>query len=114
MPARQARSRAIASSTRRAAAEKPQRRRVERLDAERQPVDAGGAKAAKRSGLGRGRVGFQRDFERRVRSATAPRDPLDQRRRPSSGAISDGVPPPKKIDVRLAVRASARRDGRDR
>ncbi len=58
-------------------AEKAQRRWVERLDAERQPVDAGLGKGAETRGLGGIRVGFEGDFDI-GRNGPMPLHPFEQ------------------------------------
>src|SRR5271170_206942 len=45
------------------AAEEFERAVVERLDAERQPIDAGGGELAEARRLDRGRIGFERDLD---------------------------------------------------
>ena len=77
------------------AAERLERGIVERLDAERDAVDAGGAVAAKARGFDAGRVGFQRHLDI-GRDAPGLRDGIEDRA-DGCGCISDGVPPPKKI-----------------
>ena len=89
---------AASASSRCAARPRNQRCIVERLHAERQPVDPGGGEAGEALGLGRVRVGLQRDLEigrggpapamRSISAATV------------AGGISDGVPPPKKTTSR--------------
>ena len=70
---------------------------VERLHAERDAVDAGGAIAAKARRLDAGRIGFQRDFD--VAAPRASALPIASRIAPTvCGCISDGVPPPRKIE----------------
>ena len=77
---------------------------VQRLHAERDAVDAGGAVAAEALRLDAGRVGLERDLDvggdgpvlRRSRRGS---------RRPSPAAISDGVPPPRKMLVDRRARA---------
>jgi hypothetical protein len=68
---------------------------VERLNAERDAVDAGGPVAAEAGGFDAGRIGFEADLDV-GRDATV------------AGCISDGVPPPKKIveTVRSGTRAA--------
>jgi len=63
-----------------AAAEKRQRGVVQRLHAQRHPVDPGGPEAREPAGLGGGRVGLQRDLDVR-RHRPARRDPVEHRRR---------------------------------
>ena len=90
-----------------AAAQFGQRAFAQRLHAERDAVDAGGAVAAEAVGLDRGRVGFERDLGvridrpvlRRWRRGCAPTE---------RGSISEGVPPPKKIDCTVRPGASSR------
>ena len=81
-----------------AAAEEFQRRIVERLHAERDAVNAGSAQLGKARGLDRGRIGFERDLEiaRRYGQCCAARSISAAA---VAGAISEGVPPPKKIEV---------------
>ena len=69
---------------------------VERLDAERDAVDAGGAVAAETLGLDAGGIGLERDLGVR-RDASSARRSRRGWRRPSPGSISDGVPPPRKM-----------------
>ncbi len=60
-------------------AEKTQRPRVERLDAERQAVDPGRGKGAEALGLGRIRVGLESDFDIAGDPPARPH-PVEQRR----------------------------------
>ena len=92
-------------------AQKAQRRRVERLDAEREPVDPGCGKSPEAIGLGGIRVRLQSDFEIgrtcqcvRTRSSNAAT---------VSGGISDGVPPPKNTEPTVASGRERRLAGRD-
>ena len=69
---------------------------VQRLHAQRQAIDAGGAVIGEARRVGAGGIGFQRDFDVVGQRATAARSyrACARRERP---CISDGVPPPKKI-----------------
>ena len=60
-------------------AEKAQGRRIERLHAERQPVDPGRGKRAEAAGLGRIRVGLEGNFDIR-QHRPMPAHPVEQRR----------------------------------
>jgi hypothetical protein len=66
-----------------------QRRVVQRLHAERDAVDTGGTIAAKARRLDAGRIGLERDLDV-ARDMPVPT---------VCGCISDGVPPPRKIEV---------------
>ena len=88
------------------AAEPPQILVVQRLHAERHAVDAGGAIAAEALGLDAGRIGLQRhlDIGSTVHAAA-----MASRMAPTvAGCISDGVPPPKKIERDTAPRRQRR------
>ncbi len=78
---------------------------VEALQAERQAVDARGGEIGEARGLDRVRIGFERDFEvvRRRPMLAAP--PMI-RAETVAGSISEGVPPPKKMEV--SVRPGSR------
>ena len=79
---------------------------VERLDAERDAVDAGGAVAAEAGGFDAGRIGFEADLDV-GRNAPMFCDRIEDRAT-VAGCISEGVPPPKKIveTVRSGTRAA--------
>ena len=82
---------------------------IQRLDAERDAVHARLAERAQPAGLDRGRVRLERDLDVRLSApAAAPR--ARSRRAAVPGSISEGVPPPKKIEVsrRPAVSAATR------
>ncbi len=87
------------------AAERLEARIVERLHAERQPVDAGRAVAGEVLGLDAGGIGFERDLgiARRARQWPAMASRIAAT---VAGCISDGVPPPKKMLVTLRPGAS--------
>jgi hypothetical protein len=78
------------------AAEEAQRLLVQRLEAERDSVDAGRGEIGEARGFDGGGVGLERDLDagreapvalgRSISAATV------------SGGISEGVPPPKKIE----------------
>ena len=91
--------------------QRAQRRIVQRLHAERNPVDAGGAVAGKARRLDAGRIGFQRDLG--IVAATRQCLAIASRIAPTvCGCISEGVPPPRKIDD-TSPAGGARRDGFD-
>ena len=89
-------------------AEEAKVRVVQRLDAERDAVDAGGAVAAEALRLDARRVGFERDLGVR-RDRPVPGDRVEDA--PTvAGSISDGVPPPRKmLDTVRPGRAVRRR-----
>ena len=78
------------------AAEEAQRRVVERLQAERDAVDPGGGEVGEARRLDRRGVGLERDLDvgREAPMASA----ASIRAATVAGGISDGVPPPKKIE----------------
>ena len=84
------------------AAEEAQVAVVERLHAERDPVDAGDAEAPQLPGLDRGRVGLERDLQVGVASPPVA-GPRSITAAAVAGAIREGVPPPKKIEVSRAA-----------
>ena len=79
------------------AAEEAQDLVVERLDADGEAIDAGVAEGAEAAGFAGGRVGLQGDLavlgRRSIGRARGVDDGGDV-----AGSISDGVPPPKKIE----------------
>ena len=107
------RPRASASSARMQAAERAEVVVVQRLHAERDAVDAGGAIAAEALRLDAGRIGFERDLGVR-RDRPVLRRSRRGSRRPSRGSISDGVPPPKKMLDDGAARRARGRGARSR
>ena len=80
------------------AAEEGERLVVEALQAEREAIDPGGAKVGEAGGLDRIGIGFERDLDVARR---APNGAIAASITASTvaGSISDGVPPPKKIEV---------------
>ena len=83
------------------AAEEAQLRFVERLDADREPGDAGLAQRARRRAVQRRRIALDGDLERlglaRERGAHGGQHAAD-----FGAAQSDGVPPPKKTDASVS------------
>ena len=84
------------------AAEEAQRRVVERLQAERDPVDAGRGEVGEARRLDRGGIGLERDLDVRARSPSA-RSAASISAATVAGGISEGVPPPKKIELEPAA-----------
>ena len=81
-----------------APAQEHERRVVQRLHAQRHAVDAGPRQVGEARGLDRAGIGFQRDLD--VRRPTVQRSAIRSITAAAvAGSISDGVPPPKKIEV---------------
>ena len=97
-----------------APAQQPQRRRIEALHADRDPVHPGIAERREAPRLDAGRIGLQRDLDV-VRPASNSRRASSISAATVSGSIRLGVPPPKKIEAsgrrpsRSASHASSRR-----
>ena len=87
------------------AAERLEASIVERLHAERQPVDAGRPIAGEVLGLDAGRIGFERDLGIALHNANG-RAMASRIAATVCGRIRDGVPPPKKMLVTLRPGAS--------
>jgi len=86
-------------------ASRKRNRFVQGLHAERTTGSPGGAESCEFFGLGGIRIGFERDFGIRL-DGPQPCDRF-QRVRDGGDSISDGVPPPKKMELTRRPGSSA-------